>query len=156
MMTPAQVARRKFKSALPRTPQTRILSSLQAIGATFTLLDDFRDLVRTEKPETDPAKTVYAALAYSIADKTYTLTVPEPSKIGPFCDAVASLKKNPLFLGVVFIQVDPDAKKTPLQSVSFAVPFMSGTKVDVWLKQALENAQKREQTKIQKVLEGLR
>jgi hypothetical protein len=37
MMTPGQVARRKFKSALPRKAQNRLLSPMQALGETFTL-----------------------------------------------------------------------------------------------------------------------
>ena len=150
MMTPAQVARRKFKSALPRKPQNRILSPMQALGATFTLLDDFQGYIMAEKQKMDAAKTVYAALAYSLGDKTNTLTVPDPEKIGPFCDTVMRLeRKNPLFLGVVFVQVDPDAKNTLYKAVSFVVQFMSGPDAEA----RLRVAQEKELLKIQKNLE---
>jgi hypothetical protein len=152
-MTAAQRARRRFKSALPRKPQNRILSPLQALGVTFTLLDDFQGHVRAEKQSMDADKTVYAALAYSLGDgmPVHTATVPGPEKIGPFCEMVLALQ-NPLFLGVVFVQVDPDTNSLMHHTVSFVVPFMSG--VDAELR--LVHAQKQELTKIQKVLEGLR
>src|SRR5690348_8862709 len=113
MMTPAQIARRKFKSMLPRKIENRVLSPMQALGETFTLLDKFRGMVRAEKRQMDAAKTVYAALAYTLpsANKlALTLTVPEPGKkVGPFCETVIGLeRKNPTFLGVVFVQVDMD------------------------------------------------
>ena len=156
MMTPAQVARRKFKSALPRKPQNRSLSPMQAIGETFTLLDEFRDTVHAEKQKMDAAKTVYAALAYALPDTAklaLTLTVPEPAKIGPFCDTVMRLgRKNPVFLGVVFVQVDPDTTKAAYKHVSFVVPFVSGPDAEA----RLLYAQREELTKIQKIAEGLR
>jgi hypothetical protein len=156
MMTPAQIARRKFKSALPRKPQNRTMTPLQAIGETFTLLDQFRGMVMTEKQSKAAAKTVYAALAYSLPDAAklaYTLTVPEPGKIGAFCDAVMGLeRKAPMFLGVVFIQVDPDAENTAYKAVSFVAPFMSGPDAEA----RLLYAQKEELTKIQKVAEGVK
>lgn len=156
MMTPAQVARRKFKSSLPRKPQNRSLSPLQAIGETFTLLDQFRGVVRAEKQKMDAAKTVYAALAYALPDAVKlasTLTVPEPEKIGRFCDTVIGLEhKNPRFLGVVFVQVDPDAKSAAYKAVSFVVPFVSGPEAEA----RLFFAQREELSKIQKTAEGLR
>lgn len=157
MMTPAQIARRKFKSMLPRKPQNRSLSPMQALGETFTLLDQFRGMVMAEKESKAAAKTVYAALAYSLPDAAklaFTLTVPEPGKmIGPFCEMVMGLeKKAPVFLGVVFVQVDPDAENTAYKAVSFVVPFMSGPDAEA----RLVYAQKEELTKIQKVAEGVK
>jgi hypothetical protein len=157
MMTPAQIARRKFKSMLPRKPQNRSLSPMQALGETFTLLDGFRGMVRTEKQSMDAAKTVYAAIAYALpnaAKLALTLTVPEPGKmIGPFCEAVMGLeKKTPVFLGVVFVQVDPDSENATYKAVSFVVPFMSGPDAEA----RLLYAQKEELTKIQKVAEGVK
>ena len=156
MMTPAQVARRKFKSALPRKPQNVNLPPMQAIGAVFTLLDQFRDTVHAEGQKMDPAKTVYAALAYSLPNTeklVFTLTVPEPEKIGPFCEAVMALDgKKPAFLGVVFVQVDPETKNAAQKAVSFVVPFMSGPDAD----ERLLFAQQKELAKIRKVMEGRR
>jgi hypothetical protein len=155
MMTPAQIARRKFKSMLPRKPQNRTLAPLQAIGEAFTLLAQFCEMVSAEGQRMNPQRTVYAALAYTlpgIARLALTLTVPEPEKIGPFCETVLGLeRKKPIFLGVVLVQVDPDAKGT-YHSVSFVVPFMSGPDVEA----RLLYAQKEELTKIQKMAEGLR
>jgi hypothetical protein len=156
MMTPAQIARRKFKSSLPRKAQNRTVSPMQALGETFTLLDQFRDMVHAEKQKMDAAKTVYAALAYTLPDAAklaFTLTVPEPGKIGPFCETVLELeRKSAAFLGVVFVQVDPDAEKAAYKAVSFVVPFVSGPDAEA----RLLFAQKEELTKIQKKAEGLR
>lgn len=150
-MTPAQVARRKFKSTLPRKPQTRVLSPMQALGETFTLLDQFRDLVFAETQRADVARSLYAALVYTIPDTAklaFTITVPGPGElIGPFCDEVLAL--NASFLGLLFVQVDPDAKSTEQQAVSFVVPFMSGPDAEA----RLLFAQKEELSKIQKVME---
>jgi hypothetical protein len=157
MMTPAQIARRKFKSMLPRKPQNRSLSPMQALGELFTLLDQFRGMVRAEKQSMDAAQTIYAALAYALpgtAKLALALTVPEPGKkVGPFCEAVMGLeRKSPVFLGVVFVQVDPDAENTAYKAVSFVVPFMSGPDAEA----RLLFAQKEELAKIQKVAEGVK
>jgi len=155
-LTPAQIARRKFKSALPRPrmPQTRILTPLQAIGETFTLLDNFRDMVEAEG--VDAAKTVYAALAYTLpgtAKLAHTLAVPQPGKIGVFCDAVVGLQRNsPVFLGVVLVQVDPDTKNMDYHTVSFVVPFVSGPDAEA----RLRFAQSEELSKIQRVAERMK
>lgn len=156
MMTPAQIARRKFKSALPRKPQNKTLVPLQAIGEAFTRLGQFVDMIQAEMPRRDAAKTVYAALAYTLPGASklaFTLTVPKPEKIGPFCDTVMGLeRKSPEFLGVVFVQVDPDAKKAFYKAVSFAVPFMSGPEVEP----RLRYAQKEVLTQIQKIAESVK
>jgi hypothetical protein len=152
MMTPAQIARRKFKSGLARKIENRRLSAMEAIGATFTLLDQFRGLVTEEKQ--DP-ETVYAAIAYSLPESdpatlVHTITVPGPSKIGKFCEKVIALDR-PLFLGVVFVQVDPDTDNRAYKAVSFVAQFMGGPEAEG----RLLVAQKRELLKIQKTLEGL-
>jgi hypothetical protein len=157
MMTPAQIARRKFKSALPRKAQNRTLVPLQAIGEAFTLLAQFCEMVSAEGQRTDPLKTVYAALAYTLPGASklaLTLTVPEPGKIGPFCDTVMGLeRKTPDFLGVVFVQVDPDPKvSAAYRTVSFVVPFKSGSDVEA----RLLYAQREVLNKIQKTAEGLK
>lgn len=129
---------------------------MQALGETFTLLDQFRGMVRAEKQKMDAAKTVYAALAYTLpnaAKLALTITVPEPDKIGPFCETVMGLeRKNPTFLGVVFVQVDPDAENTAYKAVSFVMPFMSGLDAEA----RLVFARKEELTRIQKVAEGVK
>jgi hypothetical protein len=156
MMTPAQIARRKFKSMLPRKIENRTLSPMQALGETFTLLDKFRDMVQAEKPRMDPAKTVYAALAYTLPNAVklaLTLPVPDPGKIGPFCESVFGLaRKNPTFLGLVFIQVDLDTKHPEYKAVSFVVPFKTGANAEA----RLHFAQKEELTRGQKIAEGLK
>src|ERR1035441_5978208 len=83
-MTPAQVARRKFKSGLPRKIENRRLSSMEALGETFTLFVRFRDLVAAEG--VDP-NTVQAGLVYCQPEshpETFEAMVrlPEPPKIG--------------------------------------------------------------------------
>ena len=149
-MTPAQVARRKFKSTLPRKPEHRSLSPMQALGETFTLLDRFRSFVAEEMQDLEAAKMVYAALVFCLPkSKPETLSVPESDtkkSFGAFCEKVLSLNK-PLFLGVVFVQVDLDAKKNEHRAVSFVVPFMSGPDAE----DRLLFAQGEELTKIRKL-----
>ena len=129
---------------------------MQALGETFTLLDQFQGMVRAEKQDMDADKTVSAALAYTLPDTArlaLTLTVPEPGKIGPFCEKVMGLeRKTAAFLGVVFVQVDPDAVNAAYKAVSFVVPFVSGPDAEA----RLLFAQKEDLSKIQKVTEGLR
>lgn len=152
LMSPAQIARRKFKSALPRKPQNRTVSPMQALGETFTLLDQFRGMVRTETQRMDSDKTVYAAIAYELPGASklaFTITVPEPGAIGPFCDVVLGLeKKAPSFLGVVFVQVDTDTKNSAYETVSFVVPFMSGPDAEARLVFARKE--------VQRVIEGVK
>lgn len=141
-MTPAQIARRKFKSLLPRKLQNRALSPMQALGELFTQLDQFRGIVRAEKQKMDADQTVYAALAYCLPESdpgtlAHTLTVPEPSKIGSFCNKVMSLER-PRFLGIVFIQVDPDAGDLQFKATCFATQFLPGPEVVARLKYAQE------------------
>jgi hypothetical protein len=154
-MTPAQIARRKFKSGLPRKIPNRVLSPMEALGETFTLLDRFRGLVVYEKGDPAAATTVYAALAYSLpapaAKFVYTMTVPEPP-IGKFCDAVLALgHDNAQFLGVVFIHVDPDAENRAYKAVSFVAQFVGGSEAEG----RLLAAQKDELARVQKTLEKL-
>jgi hypothetical protein len=155
-MTPAQVARRKFKSALPRKPQNRILTPMQALGETFTLLDNFRGVVMAEKQSKAAALTVYGSLAYSLPKSTklaHTIPVPEPGEIGAFCEAVLALEqKDALFLGVVFVQTDPDAENTAYKAVSFVAQFMSGPDAEA----RLLYAQKLELSRVQSILEVLK
>jgi hypothetical protein len=124
-MTPAQVARRKFKSGLLRKPLDCRLSAMEALGELFTLLDRFRGLVAEQGVSVD---TVHAALAYYLPSTPAVLAdfcpIPDPP-IGAFCDWVMSLD-NPQFLGVLFIQVDPGTSKPAYGAVGFGVPFMGG------------------------------
>ena len=127
-LTRAQVARGMFKATLPRKPQDRRVSAMEALGETFTLLDRFRGMI--VRQELDPDATLHAALAYCLPESGgalayYTEFLPGPSEIGKFCDRIVALP-NPLFLGVVFVQVDPDAGKEGQRTVAFSVPFRSG------------------------------
>lgn len=158
LMTPAQIARRKFKSSLPRKTQERRLSAMEALGEVFTLLDRFRTIL-AEQNGPDPNQTIYAALAFYLPETdpamlADTLTVPEPGKIGPFCDKVMALDR-PRFLGLVFVQMDPNTDKRAYRAVSFAVPFMTGPEADG----RLQTAQQMELAKlsaVQKALKGAR
>lgn len=155
-MTPAQIARRKFKSSLPRKTENRRLSAEAALGETFTLLDRFRSIVTAEMRDPEAVKTVYAALAFCLPETkpamlADTLPVPEPGlkkAFGTFCEKALSLDK-PLFLGVVFVQVDPHAENRLYKSVSFVTQFMSGPEAEA----RLHYAQEKELLKIQSDLE---
>jgi len=153
-MTRAQIARRKFKSALPRKAQNRRPSTMEALGELFTLFDRFRSVVAEQGQ--DPDALLHAALAYHLpksdpATVAHIATLPYASEVGKFCDEVMKLDR-PEFLGVVFVQVDPDADKQEYKAVSFCVPF-SGAPEDAG---RLLTAQKVFLHKIQEVIKGLR
>jgi hypothetical protein len=129
-MTPTQVVRRKFKAGLPRTPQNRVLSPLEAMARTMQLLDQL--LNETAAAGLDPSN-IKAGLVYHQPDieelkhhLSGTILIPENSKdIGRFVDAVMHLDK-PRFLGVLFLQTDPDADKAEYRDVLFVWPFLNG------------------------------
>ena len=129
-MTPAQVARRKFKSSLPRKIENRRLSAMEALGETFTLVEKFRGMIAEEG--VNPDKTLHVALAYSLPEAgtlAATLLLPGQSGLGKFCNEVVALKR-PLFLGVVFIQVDFDTSNPAHQAVSFCAQFTGGPEAE--------------------------
>lgn len=154
-MTPAQIARRKFKSSLPRKVENRRLSAVAALGELFTLLDRFRGTVAEALRTPDAVKTIYAALVYCLPESkpamlADTLPVPEPggTSFGAFCEEAMALDR-PLFLGVVFVQVDPHAENSAYKAVSFVTQFMGGPEAEA----RLHYAQEKELLKIQKDME---
>jgi hypothetical protein len=156
MMTPAQIARRKFKSSLPRKIENRRLSAQAALGELFTLLDRFRSMIETEMHSAEAGETLMAALVYCLPESkpamlADTLTVPDADNaklFGDFCRSVLALDR-PLFLGVVFLQVDPDAQRSTYRAVSFVTQFMTGPEAEG----RLRYAQEKELLKIQRDLE---
>lgn len=153
MMTPAQVARRKFKSSLPRKVENRRLSAMEALGETFKLLDRFRTMVVEETRIPEAVNTVHAALAYCLpeadpATLAYTVTVPEPPNVGTFCDTIMSLDR-PLFLGIVFLQFDPYTDSQQYKTTCFVTQFMGGPEAVA----RLRYAQEKELLKVRKHME---
>jgi len=129
-MTPTQVVRRKFKSGLPRTIENRVLSPMEAMARTMELLD--RLMSETAAAGLDPS-TVHAGLVYhqpqtkgqeGVLARTIVLP-PNSKEIGKFVDAVVKLDA-PRFLGVLFLQHDPDAKQDVYKDVLFVWPFLNG------------------------------
>jgi len=114
MMTRAQVARRRFKSSLPRKVSHAELSVEIAVARTMELLGRFRDEVVDEGLSAD---SVQAALVYcqphtkgKEAILAQVMVVPERSKFGAFFDAAFALDR-PVFLGMLFLQHDAEATK---------------------------------------------
>ena len=154
LMTPAQIARRKFKSSLPRKIENRRLSAMEALGETFTLVDRFRGMMAEQN--VDPDKTLHAALAYSLPESdpgtlAATLLLPGPSGLGKFCNDVVGLDR-PLFLGVVFVQVDLDTDNPAYRAVSFVAQFVGGPEAEG----RLFYAQKSLLAGLRNVVKGLR
>ena len=120
-MTPAQVARRRFKSGLPRKIADGELSPMAALAMTMELLDRFRS-------EMGPKNTndVQAGLVFfqpKIKEiLAQTIIVPPPGEIGPFCEYVLALD-GAVFLGLLFLQHDTKAKKAVDANVLFGYPF---------------------------------
>jgi len=130
-MTPAQLARREFKSSLPRKIRNHRLTAMEALGETFTLIDRFRGMATQRGLD---VSTVQAALVYSLPETApevfeHTEPLPMPSRIGGFCEAIVGLDR-PLFLGLLFVQEDPDAVGTKYQRVLFCAQFMAGPEVE--------------------------
>jgi hypothetical protein len=128
-MTPAQVARRRFKSSLPRkigvaelTPELALLRSMELLGR-------FRDEVVHEEQTED---SVRAALVYyqphtkgKEAVLAQVLPIPERTKFPSFFEKVLALDK-PVFLGMLFWQHDAKAAKdgdTKQANVIFGCEF---------------------------------
>jgi hypothetical protein len=131
MMTRAQVARRKFKSALPRKILNRRLSAMEALAEVFTLFDRFRGMVAEQGLERD---TVQAGLVYCLPESdpsvfAATVPLPKPSEIGPFVEKVTALDR-PLFLGAFFSQEDPDTDNPIYKRVMFCAQFMGGPEAE--------------------------
>jgi len=129
-MTKTQVVRRKFKSGLPRTPQNRLLSKMEAMARTMELLDRLRNEMEAAGLNKDHAS---AGLVYHqpatkgeehVLARTAMLTKPEV--IGSFVKKVMEVDR-PRFLGVVFLQYDPHPKAKPEHKyVAFVWPFLNG------------------------------
>jgi hypothetical protein len=128
-MTRAQVVRRKFRSSLPRTVPDKLLSKMEAMARTMQLFDRLRnEMEEAGLKETD----AHAGLVYCQPQTkgeelvlARVIALPSPEEIGKFADRVMALHK-PLFLGVVFIQEDHDAKKEAQKITAFASPFILG------------------------------
>jgi len=105
---------------------------MEALARTMELLDRLRDGMQAAGLDKN---NVLAGLVYYQPKSkgahllAQTTMLPEPSAIGAFCDAVMGLE-DPRFLGVIFIQHDPDAEKASQKGVVFVWPFMSGPEAD--------------------------
>jgi len=136
LMTKAQVARRKFKSALPRRIQNRVLSKMEALARTMELFDRFRGEMEAAgldksdvsaglvycQPETPGMENVQAEVA--------KLPNPDIGNIGMFVETTMALDK-PLFLGVLFLQIDRDPNIKPeKRNTLFVWPFMLGPEAE--------------------------
>ncbi len=134
-MTKAQLVRRKFKSSLPRTIKNRVLSKMEALARTMELLDRFRN--EMAGAGLDP-NDVSAALVYcqpetpgleGVLAECAKLPNPERGSIVMFCETTMALDL-PLFLGVLFHQIDREADKPGKINTIFVCPFMAGPEAE--------------------------
>jgi hypothetical protein len=132
-MTKTQVVRRKFMSSLPRRSENRILSPMEAMGRTMQLFDTLRNEMRKAELNADNAR---AALVYCQPETkgiegvlAQVVELPKPEGIPAFCKGVLALDK-PLFLGVMFLQHDPDTNKREYEDRVFVAPFMTGPEAE--------------------------
>jgi hypothetical protein len=150
-MTKTQVVRRKFMSALPRKIKNRVLSPMEAMARTMQLFDKLRnEMVEAGLDE----KNLRAGLVFcQPATKgmesvlAQTIVLPKPREIGAFCDRVTALHE-PLFLGVIFSQHDPDAENAEYKDRVFVAPFMHGPEAEGRLIAARNQIAKGGQKKI--------
>jgi hypothetical protein len=132
-MTKTQVVRRKFMSSLPRRSENRELSPMEAMGRTMQLFDTLRTEMGEAGLNADNAR---AALVYCQPQTkgmegvlAQVVELPKPEGITAFCKGVLELDK-PLFLGVMFLQHDPDTDKPAYKDRVFVAPFMSSPETD--------------------------
>ena len=121
-MTPAQVARRRFKSTFPRKAPKSTPTAMQAMAKVMELLDQFRG--EQSALGLDP-NDVSAGLVYLEGEDQHTAELPAPEKVGSFVEEIMALDK-PQFLGVLFIQTDREAKRPDQRYTLFCWPFMGG------------------------------
>lgn len=132
-MTKTQVVRRKFMSSLPRRSDNRILSPMEAMGRTMQLFDTLRGEMRAAGLDANNAR---AALVYCQPETkgmagvlAQVVELPKPEGIPAFCKGVLALDK-PLFLGVMFLQHDPDTDKREYTDRIFVAPFMTSPEAE--------------------------
>ncbi len=129
-MTRAQVARRRFKSGLPRKPGNADLSWMQALARTAELFDGLRNEIREAgaNPEDAQAALVYFQPHARDGVLAQVLPLPKPEKMTEFCKQIMELEK-PVFLGLLFLQHDAEAEKagdTKQANVLFGTAFTTG------------------------------
>jgi len=128
-MTRTQVVRRKFKSALPRSIENRELSPMEAMARTMEMFDRLRGMMHDSGLDPDHASAglVFHQPHTKGLDRVLaqTIPLPRPEDIGSFVKRVSALDR-PRFLGVLFIQHDPETEKAGYKNVAFVWPFLSG------------------------------
>jgi hypothetical protein len=128
LMTPAQIARKKFKAALPRKIRNTVLSKLEAMARTMELIDGLRTCMLREgcSPGDVGAGLIFTQPETpSLESFARTIWLPGPEKVGVFVEAIMKLDR-PLFLGLLFWQHDSKAEKEEKREVAFLWPFMGG------------------------------
>jgi hypothetical protein len=125
-MTRAQVARRRFKSSLPRKPAHLMMSPMQALARTADLFDRLRNEMQAAGVNPEHAQAALVYFQPHVKEiLAQTVVLPKPEKIPEFAASVMSLDK-PVFLGVLFLQHDAEAEKAgdmKQANVLFGVPF---------------------------------
>jgi len=126
-MTRAQVARRRFKSGLPRKPGNVELTWMQALGRTAELFEGLRNEMRAVGANPDHAQAALVYFQPSARDGVLAqvLPLPKPEKMTEFCEQIMALEK-PVFLGLLFLQHDAEAEKsrdTKQANVLFGIAF---------------------------------
>jgi len=113
-MTRAQVARRRFKSGLPRKIESRDLSPMEALARTMGLFDSLRSEMQRAGLSKDDVKAALVFYQPNTKGREHVIAetrlLPKPEDIPQFCEAVLSLD-SPVFLGVLFQQEDHEARK---------------------------------------------
>ena len=129
-MTPTQVSRRRFKSSLPRRIENRLISKLGAIARVFELFDRLGEEMKGAGADRSNAQV---GLMYTqpntkgqehVLARTIALDASGAHGFGLFCEAVMALDE-PLFLGALFYQHDPDADSPTQRHILFVAQFMA-------------------------------
>lgn len=125
-MTKAQKVRQRFKSSLPRKIGDASLSPMEAFLRTMSLVLAFHKELEADGLD---GETIRAALVYCEPDAkgkehllAETLEVPKPGKVGEFGTRVLAMDKA-VFLGMLFLQHDKDAKDEKQKDVIFGCEF---------------------------------
>jgi hypothetical protein len=148
-LTIAARARRRFKAGRPTKIKNDPLTALDAMARAVTEYSRLRRLMEEESTEDHPfdANAVAAALVYATLNKetmqheAQRAWLPVESKdIGIFGNKVLALDPDTVFLGVIFRQVDQQAKRVEDHRLYWVLQFMAGPLAEKQLQEQRDEA----------------
>jgi hypothetical protein len=142
VLTSAARARRRFKAGRPAKVTNEMLSPLDAMGRAVREFQKLQNLMQAEQGEAFEFADTKAALIYVVDEAPHAAWLPPtPDGIGEFVAYVNSLAlQNPIFLGMLFRQIDREAKSPDKKDVFWVLQFWGGPLAEKHLRDARDLA----------------